>query len=206
LPIAVSHAINTKSSDGRVRNVYWEEGRMRTWPIIILATGAVSLCSLGGWAANNACINGKCYTCEGSLSCTGQSCTCNGVPIAGTPEVPSAQYYYNDNGKPVGPVTLAEIRAKIAAGTIKPDTLVWKVGMPNWVAAKDQGDIAPLLASGQKPAPSPVLVPQLGRCGEVSSVAFSPDGHLLALGSDDGKVKLWDPASAPAPDARRGAN
>src|ERR1700692_3878893 len=46
----------------------------------------------------------------------------------------AAQFFYNDNGKPVGPVTLAEIQAKIAAGVIKPETLVWKAGAPNWVA------------------------------------------------------------------------
>jgi len=46
------------------------------------------------------------------------------------PQPPAAQSYYNDNGKPVGPVSLAEIRSKIAAGIIKPDTLVWKPGTP----------------------------------------------------------------------------
>src|SRR5262245_46506580 len=40
------------------------------------------------------------------------------------PQPAAAQFYYSENGKPVGPVTLAEIQAKIAAGTITPDTLV----------------------------------------------------------------------------------
>jgi WD40 repeat protein/uncharacterized caspase-like protein len=39
------------------------------------------------------------------------------------------------------------------------------------------------------------IFPQLGHAGAVNSIAFSPDGHILASGSQDNTIKLWDVAS-----------
>src|ERR1700682_336501 len=75
------------------------------------------------------------------------------------PQPPSAQFFYSENGKPMGPFSLSEIQAKIAAGLIKPDTLVWKAGTPNWVAAKELAEVAVLFAAAAPPAPNPKPAP-----------------------------------------------
>ena len=49
-----------------------------------------------------------------------------------------------------------------------------------------------ILAEVRSPPPWALLK---GHAGDVVAAVFSPDGKLLAVGSQDGRVKLWDVAS-----------
>jgi hypothetical protein len=119
---------------------------------------------------------------------------------AGPPPLPqpaAAQFYYNDGGKPVGPVTLAEIQAKIAAGTITPDTLVWKTGAPSWIAAKQMSEIAALLG-GAKPGPAAAPAAASACSGKVLLTddfrqvdgSWGTEAGTDAVSVEDGKVKI----------------
>ena len=43
------------------------------------------------------------------------------------------KWYYAESGVQRGPVEDEEFEKLTAAGTIQPDTLVWRDGMANWV-------------------------------------------------------------------------
>ena len=62
------------------------------------------------------------------------------------PLPPESVFYYDDGGKPAGPFNLADLEAKVAAGAIRRDTLVWKSGTPAWVAAKDLPELSSTLS------------------------------------------------------------
>src|SRR5688572_27491023 len=62
-------------------------------------------------------------------------------------------------------------------------------------AALQIGSALLFLAGGVCSAQKPELVVQTGHSGWVYSVAFSPDGKLLASGSSDQTIKLWDVAT-----------
>ena len=67
------------------------------------------------------------------------------------------EWYYRQNEAAQGPVSEEVFRAKIADGTIRPDTLVWHDGMTEW---QPLSVAAPSYVGGGQPPPVPeVFVP-----------------------------------------------
>lgn len=62
------------------------------------------------------------------------------------------EWYYQQGNAAQGPVSEEVFRAKIADGTIRPDTLVWHDGMPEW---QPLSVAAPSYAGGSVPPPVP---------------------------------------------------
>lgn len=65
------------------------------------------------------------------------------------------------------------------------------VPSPAGVPAGDQAAATGTGASFGTSRARPVLVPQLGHAGAVTSVAMSPDRHFVVTGGRDGTVRLW---------------
>lgn len=53
----------------------------------------------------------------------------------GPPPVPEAVWWVDDNGTPLGPLTLPQVRARLADGRSSDATLVWRDGMDSWTPA-----------------------------------------------------------------------
>jgi hypothetical protein len=54
-----------------------------------------------------------------------------------------ARWYYLDGGDQQGPVSLADIRAKVLDGTVGPEAYVWADGMPEWMPARQVPAVTP---------------------------------------------------------------
>lgn len=70
----------------------------------------------------------------------------------------SNPWHYMKNGAQAGPATTDEIKALIASGAIKADTLVWREGLAAWVAANTQSEFAGVVPPTASP-PAPVAAP-----------------------------------------------
>ncbi|MGB5065938.1 MAG: DUF4339 domain-containing protein, partial [Albidovulum sp.] len=55
--------------------------------------------------------------------------------------------YYSVNGQTFGPMNGEQLKAKIAAGEVGRQTLVWMEGMTDWQAAATVAAVAPLLTT-----------------------------------------------------------
>jgi membrane protease subunit (stomatin/prohibitin family) len=75
------------------------------------------------------------------------------APAAPPPLPAPAAIYLGINGQQVGPLAPADLPAQIAAGTLTPQTLVWRQGMPGWAPADSVPEIAGLFAATPPPLP-----------------------------------------------------
>lgn len=76
-----------------------------------------------------------------------------GGPGAPPPLNQPSPFFLAIDGRQAGPFEPALLRAKIAAGELRPETLVWKAGMANWAQAKDVPEVAALFGSAPPPVP-----------------------------------------------------
>ena len=82
----------------------------------------------------------------------GQAFSAGGA--AGPPPVPQAAgYFIAVNGAQSGPLGMGDLSAKIAAGQLTRQTLVWKQGMAAWAAAESVAELAGLFAAAPPPVP-----------------------------------------------------
>lgn len=67
-------------------------------------------------------------------------------PGAVPPPIPTVAYNVAKDGASTGPFDLATLTTMAALGELKPDSLVWKAGMPTWVRADSVDELKGLFA------------------------------------------------------------
>ena len=122
------------------------------------------------------------------------------VPGAMPPPPPLAlalRVFYTVGGQTLGPLNAEQLKAKIAAGEIGQQTLVWMEGMAEWQAAATVAAIAPFLA-GVPPAlkfdataylvgtweqVGTMPMEGIGQAQVQTSVTYRADGTLTGFGT-----------------------
>lgn len=69
------------------------------------------------------------------------------------PPIPVVAFFVAINNQQAGPFDAASLRAKVASGELRPETLVWKQGMANWAPAREVSELAAVLNSAPPPLP-----------------------------------------------------
>lgn len=130
-----------------------------------------------------------------------------------------ALWYYGSNGNQHGPVEEAELRAMIAAGSVGPQTLVWRDGMADWrpmsTVAELGGQmvgqaVAPFYQSPVHPAYYQPVVVNSGTaiasmvCGIVGLLSCYFAGFIGIPAVICGHIALNQIRSSPVPMAGRG--
>jgi membrane protease subunit (stomatin/prohibitin family) len=82
------------------------------------------------------------------------------APGAAPPPPPVAQFHVVVNGQQAGPYDMNALRQYAAAGQVTRETMVWKQGMANWLAAAQVPELGALFAApppmpGTPPPPPP---------------------------------------------------
>lgn len=103
------------------------------------------------------------------------------------------EWFYIDEGAEKGPLAPDRVRMLISMGTIGGDTLVWRDGMTDWLAARDSDLRGSLPASALNPAPvvatpvAPIAAPRgdikPGRVGGGRIHEIPPSHDKFSLGA-----------------------
>ena len=142
LPPEVEKAIDTRASMGALGDMGQYTRFQTATAIPIAAANPGGMGSIGvGLGAGMAMGNQM-----GAAMATGNS---------RPPPIPqAASYYLAIGGKQAGPFDMTTLAAKVASGDLKPETLVWKDGMPGWSAASTVDELKGVFPPQPPPIPS----------------------------------------------------
>ncbi|MCS7021430.1 MAG: GYF domain-containing protein [Gemmataceae bacterium] len=112
----------------------------------------------------------------------------------------ATQWFVNRNGNQEGPLTSAQLKQLVDRGELRPNDLVWKEGMSNWVPARQIKGLFP--SSGEAvveaaPASSPPAYTVVADTG-APHVAGSPGPQAYATTHASPTSQYYEPSSEEA--------
>lgn len=113
----------------------------------------------------------------------------------------AAEWYYAENGKHVGPMTLDELVARIAP--MGDQTLVYGPGVTQWLAARRVPAVAARLGGSMRPAQAPPSIPYASvsrgatsvRSDEIDYQVFGSEMQYVEVTLDPGETVIGEPGA-----------
>jgi predicted Zn finger-like uncharacterized protein len=90
------------------------------------------------------------------------------APVVGT-------WYVAIDGTPVGPITEAEVKERVDAGQVDPESLAWREGLEEWQPARNFPELAGFFVKPKPaPAPAPAATPRAPTRAAAARPASTP--------------------------------
>lgn len=121
------------------------------------------------------------------------------APVTSELATPADDWHVGINGVPVGPLKLAELRAKAAAGAVTPASLVWREGMEDWLPLRTYPELLAIVeesVSSVRASLTPMLAPVVAGAdspvttGQVVTVD-TPDESVVPAPRRGGSLAPW---------------
>src|SRR5262249_7282176 len=105
----------------------------------------------------------------------------SGSPPPPIPVAEATEWHFSQGGKQSGPITMSDLKGLALAGSLRPDDLVWKAGMPGWVAASPAGGVSPPRAVPPMPPPLPNEAAQAGKNPAISRASGAANQMMAGI-------------------------
>jgi hypothetical protein len=96
------------------------------------------------------------------------------------PPEPAVQFFVAENGRPVGPLSLDQMRARIQGSQTKRSDLVWKAGSPAWLPADQVAELRDAFGTAPPDVPQEAKLQEF-MVGIWEASGSSPQGFDWAL-------------------------
>lgn len=150
LPEAVEKALDTRTSMG----VIGDMNKFQQYQMGQAMTAAAENPS-GGGAAEGMGL-GMGFAMANRMMPGGQAAA---APVHAPPPLPVSAWHVAVNGQTTGPFTIEQLIAKITAGEVNGQTMVWTAGLQGWSAASEVAQLAGYLNAATPPPPPPAPAP-----------------------------------------------
>jgi uncharacterized protein len=99
------------------------------------------------------------------------------------------KWFYTENGQQRGPISGEELKLRADRGLLRPDDMLWKEGLPGWIAANQLQGL--FTSSAAPPPPLPPNQPPRSPVGDSWGTGGASPTMSFAADGSDSESRQW---------------